>query len=73
MSSCLHVITDGCSWFFSMASALKNAQLAERYLQLAKERYSEPANEKILGSFITEAFLPQIFSFFKFNFRESAF
>ena len=56
MSSYLHVITDGCSWLFSMPSSLKNAQPAEQYLQLIKERYSEEsADEKILGSFITEA------------------
>ena len=42
--------------FFSMPSTLKNAQLAERYLQLVKECYSKPANEKILGSFIAKAF-----------------
>ena len=41
-----------------MPSTLKNVQLAERYLQLVKKRYSEPANEKILGSFSTEA-LPE--------------
>ena len=35
---------------------VKNAQLAQRYLQLVKNRYSEPSNEKILGSFITEMF-----------------
>ena len=44
--------------FFCMPSTLKNVQLAERYLQLVKKRYSEPANEKILGSFSTEA-LPE--------------
>ena len=33
-----------CTVFFSMTSTLKNAQLAERYLQLVKERYLEPAN-----------------------------
>ena len=47
-----------CTVFFRMPSALKNAQLAERYLQLVKERYTEPKDEKILGSFITEA-LPE--------------
>ena len=72
MSSYLHVIADGCSWFFSMRSTLKNARLAERYTQLAKERYSEPANEKVLGYFITEAFLPQKFSFF-FSFSNLTF
>ena len=40
--------------FFSMPSTLKNAQLAERYLQLVKQRYSEPATEKLLGSFTAE-------------------
>ena len=45
-----------CTAFFSMPSTLENEQLAERYLQLVKERYSEPPNEKIFGSFITEAF-----------------
>ena len=39
-----------------MPSSLKNVQLAERYLQLVKECYSKPANEKILGSFIPKAF-----------------
>ena len=39
-----------------MPSTLKNAQLAEWYLQFVKECYSKPANEKILGSFINEAF-----------------
>ena len=33
-----------------MPSTLKNAQLAERYLQLFKENYSEPAYKKLLGS-----------------------
>ena len=42
-----------------MPSTLKNAQLAERYLQLAKERYTKPTNEKMLGAFITEAFPEQ--------------
>lgn len=42
--------------FFSMPSTLKNVQLAERYLQLVKECYSRPANEKILGSFIAKVF-----------------
>ena len=56
MSSYLHVITDGRSWLFSSPSSLKNVQPAEQYLQLVKERYSEEsADEKILGSFITEA------------------
>ena len=56
MSRYLHVITDDRSWLFSMPSTLKNAQPAEQYLQLVKERYSEEsADEKILGSFITEA------------------
>lgn len=41
-----------------MPSTLKNVQLAERYLQLVKEGYLEPANEKILCSFSTEA-LPE--------------
>ena len=41
-----------------MPSILKNVQLAERYLQLVKEHYSEPANEKILGFFSTEG-LPE--------------
>ena len=40
-----------------MPSTLKNAQLAERYLQLFKENYSEPAYKKLLGSFITDNFL----------------
>ena len=40
-----------CTLFCSMTSILKNAQ------QLVKERYTKPANEKILDSFITEAFL----------------
>ena len=39
-----------------MPSTLKNTQLAERYLQLVKECYSKPANEKILGYFIAKAF-----------------
>ena len=43
-----------CTVFFSMPSTLKNAQLAERYLQLVKQRYSEPATEKLLGSFTPE-------------------
>ena len=38
-----------------MPSTLNNAQLAERYLQLVKDRYTEPKDEKILGSFIIEA------------------
>jgi len=42
-----------------MPSTLKNAQLVERYLQLVKDRYTEPKDEKILGSFITEA-LPEL-------------
>ena len=56
MSSYLHVTTDGRLWFFSMPSILKNVPLAEQYLQLVKKGYSEPANEMIIGSFITEAF-----------------
>ena len=56
MSNYLHVITDGRSWLFSSPSSLKNVQPAEQYLQLVKQRYSEEsADEKILGSFITEA------------------
>ena len=45
-----------CIVFFSMPSILKNTKLAERYLELVKGRFSEPVNEKILGSFITEVF-----------------
>ena len=56
MSSYLHVTTDGRLWFFSMPSILKNVPLTEQYLQLVKKGYSEPASEKIIGSFITEAF-----------------
>ena len=41
-----------------MPSTLKSAQLAERYLKLVQERYTEPTNEKILGSFVTEV-LPE--------------
>ena len=33
---------------------LKNIQLAEKYLELVKERYTEPKNEEILGSFVNE-------------------
>ena len=45
-----------CTVFFCRPSTVKYAELAERYLQLVKERYSKPANEMILSSFITEAF-----------------
>ena len=48
-----------CIVYFKMPSTFKNAQLAERYLQLVKDRYTEPKDEKILGSFITEA-LPEL-------------
>ena len=41
-----------------MSSTLKNAQLAKPYLKLVQERCTEPTNEKILGSFVTEA-LPE--------------
>ena len=40
----------------SIPSTLTNEQLAGWYLQVVKERYSDPANEKIGGSFITKAF-----------------
>jgi hypothetical protein len=39
-----------CIVYFKMPSTLKNAQLAERYLQLVKDRYTEPKDEKILSS-----------------------
>ena len=53
--------TDGNSMYCVLQHAInsenvKNAQLAEPYLQLVKKRYSEPGNEKILGSFITVVF-----------------
>ena len=47
-----------CTVNFKMPSTLKSAQLAERYLKLVQERYTEPPNEKILGSFVNEA-LPE--------------
>ena len=35
-------------------ATLKNTQLAEKYFELVKERYTEPKNEEILGSFVNE-------------------
>ena len=33
-------------------ATLKNTKLAEKYLELVRERYTEPNNEKILGCFV---------------------
>ena len=35
-------------------ATLKNTELADKYLELVKERYTEPKNEEILGSFVNE-------------------
>ena len=32
---------------------LKNTKLAEKYLELVRERNTEPKNEEILGCFVT--------------------
>ena len=34
-------------------ATLKNTKLAEKYLELVRERYTEPNNDKILGCFVT--------------------
>ena len=47
-----------CTVNFRLPSTLKSAQLAERYLKVVEERYTERTNEKILGSFVTET-LPE--------------
>ena len=47
-----------CTVNFRMPSTFKDAQLAERYLKFVQERYTEPHNEEILGSFVSEA-LPE--------------
>ena len=33
---------------------MKNTQLAERYIELVRERYTEPKNEEILGCYVIE-------------------
>ena len=33
-------------------ATLKNTQLAEKYLELVRERYTEPKNEEIVGCFV---------------------
>ena len=34
-------------------ATLKNTKLAEKYLELVRERYTKPNNDKILGCFVT--------------------
>ena len=34
-------------------ATLKNTQLAEKYLELVRERYTDPKNEEIVGCFVT--------------------
>ena len=36
-----------------MPTTLINIKLAEKYLELVKEKYTEPKNEEILGCFVT--------------------
>ena len=36
-----------------LPATLKNTKLAEKYLELVRERYTEPNNEEILGCFVT--------------------
>ena len=36
-----------------ISATLKNTMLAEIYLELVRERYTEPNNDKILGCFVT--------------------
>ena len=34
-------------------TTLKNTNLVEKYLELVKEKYTEPKNEKTIGCFVT--------------------
>ena len=43
-----------CLISIKMAATLKNTQLAEKYLELVNQKYAEPKEEEILGSFVIE-------------------
>lgn len=43
-----------CLISIKMASTLKNTQLVEKYLELVNQKYAEPKEEEILGSFVND-------------------
>ena len=43
-----------CLVTVKIPATMKNTQLAERYIELVRERYTEPKNEEIMGCYVTD-------------------
>ena len=48
------ISNNACSVILKMPATPRNTTITEKYLDLVKEKYAEPKEEEILGSYINE-------------------